>query len=221
MTAIDTPAKMRANRLIRVRRMANLSRKSMCENSDINLNTLKGWELARHGGLTQAGAAKVTQRLKQSGVLCHTEWLTDGTGPPPVIQYEQLTNLSTTSTLASFKQNDEHEEQAKMRLELALFEQHHQPILYSYINSQDLAPYYQQHDLVAGKITDQIGTCLGQYCLILLDNEQVIVGKLTGITHEILTLDTLLSAKPPYLSKQYIGPYQKCAVICWHRKHCH
>ena len=49
--------KSRGERLRRVRNLANLSRKNFPLHG-INLNTLKGWEIGRHGGLTEKGAKK-------------------------------------------------------------------------------------------------------------------------------------------------------------------
>lgn len=221
MIVTDTLAKMRAERLIRVRRMANLSRKETCENSDININTLKGWELARHGGLTKTGAVKIVQRLKQSGVLCHPQWLLDGTGSPPIIQYEQSPGQQLHCDVDLTFNERKDEEIAKMRLELALFEQHSQPVLYRFIMNEDLAPYYQKHDLVAGKITSQLDTCLGKYCLVQVDSQNILVGKLLSATDQLLVVDLLFDEHFPYLSKQYVGPCQQCAVICWHRKYGH
>ena len=56
----------RADRLKRVRNLANLSRKEICESGDININTYKGWELARFGGLPVDGAEKIINRVARS-----------------------------------------------------------------------------------------------------------------------------------------------------------
>jgi hypothetical protein len=65
----------RGERVRRVRNMANLSRPALCDKSDFKIDTLIGWEVARHGGLTEKGAQKLIHRIAQEGVICTVEWL--------------------------------------------------------------------------------------------------------------------------------------------------
>ncbi len=75
----------RAERLKRLRNIANLSRKEICESSGVNVNTYKGWELARFGGLSVDGAEKIVNRVMKAGVICTVEWLLYGTVPSPCL----------------------------------------------------------------------------------------------------------------------------------------
>lgn len=74
----------RSLRLKEARRMAKLTLRGMSEGGNINFNTLCGWEVARHGGLTPVGADKVVERLLQEGIVCTSEWLLHGVGTPPL-----------------------------------------------------------------------------------------------------------------------------------------
>ena len=55
---------------------------------DININTYKGWELFRFGGLPVDGAEKVISVVNNKGVVATTEWLLHGQGAAPQILAE-------------------------------------------------------------------------------------------------------------------------------------
>lgn len=86
----QSTACQRGQRLKRLRNLANLSRKAMCENADLNINTLKGWEIGRHGGLTHQGAKKILKRVANEGVQCSEQWLLHDTGPGPRLSEAHL-----------------------------------------------------------------------------------------------------------------------------------
>ncbi|MBI5448694.1 MAG: XRE family transcriptional regulator, partial [Gammaproteobacteria bacterium] len=66
MDPIDSIERGRRIKILRV--LANLDRKAVEEKHGINFNTLKGWELGRHGGLTEKGAKKIISMCQQEGV---------------------------------------------------------------------------------------------------------------------------------------------------------
>jgi transcriptional regulator with XRE-family HTH domain len=82
-TPFESTPTARAQRLKQARKLARLTLRGMSEGSPINFNTLCGWESARHGGLTKAGAQKVVERLAQEDLVCSVDWLLFGTGNPP------------------------------------------------------------------------------------------------------------------------------------------
>lgn len=89
----------RAKRLRRVRNLANLSRKALCEDGLINVNTLKGWELGRYGGLPKDGAEKIIQRIAREGVHCTLDWLLHEIGPGPRLISNDPASPPTSPTL--------------------------------------------------------------------------------------------------------------------------
>ncbi len=101
----------RAARLKRLRNLANLSRKEMCESSDLNINTLKGWELGRYGGLSLDGAYKLVRRVAAEGVFCTVEWLLHEDGLPPRVDM-QKTGSSLESSIESFAKKISHDLQS-------------------------------------------------------------------------------------------------------------
>jgi hypothetical protein len=46
----------RAERLKRLRNLANLSREQMCESGELNINTLKGWEIGGRASSSSIGS---------------------------------------------------------------------------------------------------------------------------------------------------------------------
>lgn len=84
----------RAERLRTLRNISNLSRKELCLLTDININTYKGWELARFGGLPLDGAEKVIETVSNKGVLATTAWLLHGISPAPTLLNENDPNTS-------------------------------------------------------------------------------------------------------------------------------
>src|ERR1700733_6271968 len=83
VTDAKSSEEARAERVKRVRNLANLSRKEMCNDGTLNINTYKGWELGRYGGLPLDGADKIVARVAKEGVICTAKWLLYGTGEPP------------------------------------------------------------------------------------------------------------------------------------------
>src|SRR5579862_8575903 len=81
----------KAERLKRIRNLANLSREDFCD-GDINLTTLISWEIGRFGGLSRKGASSVIARVAKEGVFVTPEWLLYevGAGPEVRVDYKKL-----------------------------------------------------------------------------------------------------------------------------------
>lgn len=97
----------RAKRLKELRRLAKLTLQEMAEGGQINYNTLCGWESAKHGGLTEKGALKVVERLKDLGVECSIEWLMYGTGMQPKSSQLIMSAKKLTSTTQLIQEQSE------------------------------------------------------------------------------------------------------------------
>lgn len=63
--------------------LLNLSRAEFCKHSDISNQSLKAWELAWGGGLTESGAKKFARQAEKLGVHCSPPWLLHGIGTQP------------------------------------------------------------------------------------------------------------------------------------------
>ena len=152
-------AQARAERLRRLRNLANLSRKEICDADNLNVNTYKGWELSRFGGLPTDGAKRVISRVATEGVICSIDWLLDGNGTPPEVMID-----TTTST----KLNKQCNNSTIINQEFELFKQNHSEAIFSVIKNNNLLPIYSKGDVVAGikHYHSKIKETIGHVCII-------------------------------------------------------
>jgi len=163
---IFTTPTARAERLHRVRNLANLTRKEMCENSSLNICTYKGWEVGGYGGLPVDGAERVTKRVAEEGVVCTVEWLLYeiGQGPYIIPDFKKLkqdhSKKTTTVTIS--------EEKGKILQEILLFRKNFPEAIDYQIKDDGVAPIYNQNDFVAGMkyFGGTIKTIVNQYCIV-------------------------------------------------------
>jgi transcriptional regulator with XRE-family HTH domain len=164
----DNSAPSRGYRIKQARNLTNLSRKEFCDNTDINLHTLIGWECGRHSGLTSSGATKIVSRLAKLGVSCNTCWLLSNTGTPPIIQ-----DIYTKSKSVNFSESE------NIHIELSTFISHYKNVAHVIIPDDHLKPAYLKGDLVAGisVFGDAISGTIGQICIVQLKNGELLVRK--------------------------------------------
>ena len=150
----------RAERLRRIRNLANLSRKDICDADDININTYKGWELARFGGIPVDGAEKVVKRIAQAGVICSTEWLLYGKKPQPTLVSDEISCSGEVET--------EKSEFSLIQSEFAIYQDSIRHAVLIEVTDDGLEPDYKIGDFLAGekKFNDEIGLTVGQICIV-------------------------------------------------------
>lgn len=144
----------RGKRLKRLRTLANLNRKIVEEKYGINLNTLKGWELGRHGGITEKGAKKILTMCESEGVTCDLNWLLYATGPAPILQERMSPHSNKVIN--------------KIAQEILFFHQNNKNATELMITDDSMAPCFQPGDYVAGVKRDNnaIDKLLGMHCII-------------------------------------------------------
>ena len=88
--SIDQALASSGERLRRARILAGIStRREFEEKHQISANTLQGWEQGKNP-LSQKGARRVINALKEEGLICTVEWLINGTGmPSPIRSHER------------------------------------------------------------------------------------------------------------------------------------
>ncbi|KTD62116.1 hypothetical protein Lspi_1966 [Legionella spiritensis] len=154
----------RAERLRKIRNLANLSRKELCNSETLKLNTYKGWELARFGGLPVDGAERVIKRVAEENVICTIDWLLYGKGQEPYI-------------LPQMASSNEQDENDLILKEIILFQSFHKNATYTQIKDDAVSPDYSKGDYVAGiKFSgDEILKVVNQICLIELTHGDILV----------------------------------------------
>lgn len=164
VTDENASAEARGERLRKIRNLANLSRKNLCNSDEVKLNTYKGWELARFGGLPVDGAARVIKRVAQERVVCSSDWLLYGKGREPYIlpQHTELAEIDDNGLILR---------------EISVFQSLYPNATYLQIADDALAPYYNEGDYVAGikYFGSSISTITNTPCIVELINGQTLV----------------------------------------------
>jgi len=169
----------RAERLKRLRNLANLSRKEMCDLADIKPDTLIGWEVARHGGLTENGANKIIACIAKEGVQCTLEWLLYDIGSSPTVlpNFDRVkANLQNEVKTLPVKNNEE-----KLIIEeLLLFRAHYRNAFDYIVEDDSMSPQYQLGDYVAGvkRYKKNISLVTEQDCIVQLTDGKILLRSL-------------------------------------------
>jgi len=218
MSDTQAAAEARAERLKRLRNLANLSRKDMCEGSGINLNTLIGWEVARHGGLSKVGAKKVITRLAKAGVFTTLEWLLYGIGQGPNV-VPNFDELSEQKHKASPDYRLDEEEQ-KIIEELLVFKKQYQETADLIVEDDGMSPFYEKGDYVAGVkyFRDKAEKAINKPCIVQLETGEIVLRILkTGTekdTYTLLCSNYQASTNTPIVNIKILS----AAIVIWHRK---
>jgi len=208
----------RGKRLRWLRNVANLSRKSMCANSSINFNTLKGWELGRYGGLPKDGAEKVIARVYQEGVSCELEWLLYGQGQGPQIIEKFAPDVSASIEQSAVSSED----YQLIEAELELFKQHHPAAIACCIVDDAMAPRFQVNDTAAGVLYDpnHWDSLHKVSCIARLANGEVLVRTVHKNPRGFITL---ISDNPQTTVMEPVlhdAAVTALAPVVWHRRPC-
>jgi hypothetical protein len=60
--------------------LLSLTREEFCRDSNFTAQSLKGWELAWGGGISQQDSVKIVKRAKELNIYCTESWLMHGIG---------------------------------------------------------------------------------------------------------------------------------------------
>ncbi|MDF3055526.1 MAG: hypothetical protein K0Q74_1433 [Gammaproteobacteria bacterium] len=164
-------AEARAGRLRRVRNMANLSREKMCSSEGLNINTYKGWEIARYGGLPVDGAERVIRRVAHEHVVVTLEWLLHGQGAGPYVM----------PSAGSVELSSEDGARGVSFLEeIELFKRYFSHVLTTTVEDDGLAPWYRPGDVVAGvkKYGRDIEQYVGECCIVETGEGEILVRRI-------------------------------------------
>lgn len=211
----------RGGRLKRVRNLANLSRREMCDAMGLNINTLKGWELGRHGGLTVKGTEKVIQRIAQEGVHCTLDWLLYEIGAGPTV----ITDFIKTKAFW----NPEHlpanfssfEEEKLIAEELQIFRQHYRHTIDFIVQDDGMLPLYRNGNYVAGvqRFSEDIDTVLEENCIVQTEEGIILLRHLRPGSkkghYNLICINTHTTLAKPVL---YDVTLVSAAPVLWQRR---
>lgn len=199
-------AKTRGQRLKRLRNLTNLSRQEFCERESLNINTFKGWEIGRHGGLTQQAAIKLSKAFSHYGVICSAPWLLAEEGPPPQL----ITELTPRD-----KKDHSQSECRQINNELNFLRQSYQDLVHYQLIDNTMEPFYHKGDHVAGiELQTKFHKLIGRPVIARLNSEKVVVRTLRRCElHKTLCLYAGKSKKHDIHNPEIIT----LATISWHR----
>jgi hypothetical protein len=195
----------RAERVRRIRNLSNLTRKEICNDGTININTFKGWEIGRYGGLPADGAEKIVARVSKEGVKCTPEWLLYGSGAPPqvITDFTPIKNVAQKDAPSPEINTDEQE---KIILdELLLFRKSYKDIVYIVVSDDSMMPCYKPGEYVAGvnHYGDKIHDLVGRDCIVQTEEGKIFLRTLReGNQNHLYTLictNTQTTLKEPVL----------------------
>lgn len=209
----------KAERLKRVRNLANLSREDFCADGEVNLATLISWEVGRFGGLSQKGAASVIARVAKEGVFVTPEWLLHeiGVGPEVQVDYKKLskqkTKIKTDTKLPS--------EKTRIIEELMVFKKLNKHTIDFIVDDDAMLPHYQPGDYVAGtkRFNDKIKSLVGYDCIVQTTDGRILMRSLQrgprDTSYNLVSTNLQAKAKNAII---YDVELASAAPIIWHRR---
>lgn len=207
----------KAARLLRVRNLANLSQKEMCNDNELNIYNLRGWEAGKHGGLPEIVANLIIERVAREGVFCTAEWLLDEKGEPPIV-------IITPSEASLNNLESQAKNQLKIQeieRELAYFYLINPKAIHYKISDDTMLPHYEVGDVVAGlrHHDEKIDNLIGKACILQLKDHKTIFRKLHSKnvdgSYNIVTINSEKSNDK--LSERSVEILCAASII-WHRK---
>lgn len=179
LNSSEASADARGQRVKRIRNMANLTRQQLCEKSNININSLKGWEIGRYGGLTWQGAEKIVNQVANENVQCTIDWLMYGIGVGPSVQTSVSNNI-TTDLLPADSYFFTQDEEEKINKELALFKKHYNDVIEFKVDDDSMTPFFHRDEYVAGIALsgEKIDQAVGLNCIVQMENGIVLLRQL-------------------------------------------
>lgn len=140
--------------------LLSLTREEFCRDSNFTAQSLKGWELAWGGGLSQQGSVKIVNRAKELNIYCTVSWLMYGIG--------QSATQSTKDL--NIQEGDENH----IAKELLLFRELPNSID-TVIKDDGMVPSLYPGYYVGGIIVKNIESAIDKECIIIADNDEVLV----------------------------------------------
>jgi len=156
--------KERGIRMATARKMAGVTLKDLGKKYGFGYSTLRQWEHGKIGGLTNKGAKKLIEALKNEGVISNLAWLMHGTGPNPF--YEQA--IESGGGIPTDQSTALIAEQRIISQEINYFQSLNPTAVTLMINDDAMEPLFRRGDQVGGATVpeDQRHLILHEPCII-------------------------------------------------------
>lgn len=214
---LSTPI-ARGLRVKSLRKMAGLSRLALETKYGISANTLQSWEKAKAGGLTQKGALRFIQALREEGVSCSADWLMFGIGEPAQLQDTRYYLVQETASRTSYTVD---KQQGIITKELLTFRGLNQDTIDYQVVDDSMAPFFLPGDHVAGKkrVGADIDQLLHMVCIVQTQtNELLLRYLLSNKKPEFYNLSCINPSTSVYKYTLYDQKLISAAPVIWHRR---
>jgi hypothetical protein len=184
--------------------LLSLTREEFCRDSNITAQSLKGWELAWGGGLSQPGAVKIVNHSKKLNIYCTDSWLMHGIG--------------RSATQITKDLDIEEGDESHIAKELLLFREIPHAID-TVIKDDGMIPLLYPGNYVGGIIVKNIENAIGKECIIIADNGDTLIRVLKH-GKESARYDLVCLNEHTTLAKREIKniTIKSAAPIIWIRK---
>lgn len=184
--------------------LLNVTRRELCEHTDISVAAVKAWELGLGGGLTEKGAEKLIPRLRELGIYCSVAWLLHGIGTEAAIH---------TATLQTNPDED-----AQIAKELLAFRAQGNT-LDAVIIDDGMLPLLPPATVIGGVLQRNTHECLGKICIVRTA-ENIVLVRIVEQGDMADTFHLTCSNPQPHLTKK-IMPNMRLkdiAPVVWIRR---
>ncbi|HAU1599229.1 TPA: hypothetical protein JBJ22_12130 [Legionella pneumophila] len=184
--------------------LLSLTREEFCANANFTVQSLKGWELGWGGGLSIPGAEKICQRAKELSIYCTESWLMHGIGrvATPLIKDLDM----------------QEEDEAHIAKELLLFREIPHAID-TIIKDDGMIPFLYPGNYVGGIIVNNPENAIGKECIVIVDNDEILVRILKRGSEEGRYDLTCLNEHSAFVKKEIKNTSIKyVAPIVWIRR---
>ncbi|MBP6103592.1 MAG: helix-turn-helix transcriptional regulator [Gammaproteobacteria bacterium] len=163
----------RGKRIKLARHLANLTRKDMLENYDINPNTIHAWEKGINC-LTERNAQKLSEAFQGRGLAITKEWLLYGDDPRSALSTATNTDAQVIADVLSIRGD------LKIVEELDYFRQNNPHALSAMVTDEALLPFFYSGDYVGGipLFAKELQHLIGEFCIISSESSDVLIRKI-------------------------------------------
>ncbi len=188
-------------------------RKAFCLKFNFPIATLEAWERGKNP-LTQKGAKRLVEILRNLGIYCSEEWLIKGVGISPRPLQEMSEGGGASSSIGSLSNN------LKIAREISTFITLNKEASVTIMRDDAMLPFYEKGDYVGGikKKGTHLVEAINKRCIIELANGKTIVRQLyQGADPKTFNVSAInLNTKSQPIAQHNVEIIS-AAPIVWHR----
>lgn len=178
-----------------------ISKKEFCDRYNISQTSLHYWENAVGGGLTEKGARKIANAMREEEITCSVNWLMTGLGISP----QPIKSSSSFKSKVDTNRLEEITETKLIKAEIEHFCDIHYNAITMIIKDDGMEPLYLVNDYVGGKKLDDsdISHAIDKDCIIEIPGTEPICRRITHGQKEgaynLYCINPKANVFPPFL----------------------